>query len=58
MDDVADHFHVYAVEWSPDRIDVFVDETLYFTYANEKHGWREWPYDRPSNQHSIRDLNL
>jgi beta-glucanase (GH16 family) len=45
--DVADAFHVYALEWTPDRIDVFVDDTLYFTYVNEKTGWRSWPYDHP-----------
>ncbi len=47
VDDVAESFHDYTVEWSPERIDVFVDDTLYFTYMNEHEGWREWPYDRP-----------
>ena len=47
FDDVADRFHVYAMEWSPDRIDIFVDDSLYFTYMNENRGWREWPFDKP-----------
>jgi beta-glucanase (GH16 family) len=47
LDDVADAFHVYAMEWTPERIDIFVDDTLYFTYMNEHQGWREWPFDRP-----------
>jgi beta-glucanase (GH16 family) len=47
IDDAADAFHVYALEWSPDRIDVFVDDSLYFTYVNEHKSWREWPFDRP-----------
>ena len=46
-DDVADEFHVYAMEWSPERIDIFVDDTLYFTYMNENKGWEEWPFDQP-----------
>ena len=33
--------------WTPERIDVFVDDELYFTYVNEGKGWREWPYDQP-----------
>ena len=45
--DVDETFHVYALEWTPDRIDTFVDDTLYFTYINEKTGWRSWPYDHP-----------
>ena len=45
--DVADDFHVYALEWSPEKIDVFMDDTLYFTYINEQKGWEEWPFDQP-----------
>ena len=47
VDDVADEFHVYAMEWSPHRIDVFIDETPYFSYVNEGKGWETWPYDYP-----------
>lgn len=47
LDDVDRAFHVYAMEWTPERIDVLVDDTLYFTYVNENEGWRSWPYDHP-----------
>ena len=47
IDDAADAFHVYALEWSPERIDIFVDDSLYFTYVNEHKSWREWPFDQP-----------
>ncbi len=33
----ADDFHVYAMEWSADQIDVFVDGQKYFTFRNEGH---------------------
>ncbi|MDH5621704.1 MAG: family 16 glycosylhydrolase, partial [Gammaproteobacteria bacterium] len=39
--------HVYAMEWTPERIDIFVDDALYFTYINENSDWRVWPYDQP-----------
>jgi beta-glucanase (GH16 family) len=44
--DVDEAFHVYALEWTPERIDAFVDDTLYFSYVNEHDGWRSWPYDQ------------
>ncbi len=49
LDDVDEEFRVYALEWSPDRIDIFVDDTHYFTYVNEGTGWNAWPYDHAYN---------
>jgi beta-glucanase (GH16 family) len=42
-----DDFHVYAVEWRPERIDFFVDKSKYFTFHNDKTGDAAWPYDKP-----------
>jgi len=49
IDDVDEAFHVYSLEWSPERIDIFVDDSHYFTYVNEGTGWNAWPYDHPYN---------
>ena len=38
-------FHVYAVEWFPDRIDFFFDDQKYFTFVNTGGGVDEWPFD-------------
>ena len=40
-------FHVYAMEWYADRIDIFVDGRKYFTFPNEGTGSRAWPFDKP-----------
>jgi beta-glucanase (GH16 family) len=42
-----DDFHVYAMEWYADHIDVFVDGQKYFTFRNEGTGSRAWPFDKP-----------
>ncbi|MBM3808822.1 MAG: glycoside hydrolase family 16 protein [Acidimicrobiia bacterium] len=42
-----DAFHVYAMEWYPDRIEIFVDGQKYFTFLNEGTGTRTWPFDQP-----------
>jgi beta-glucanase (GH16 family) len=40
-------FHVYAMEWYADRIEIFVDGQRYFTFRNEGTGSRTWPFDKP-----------
>jgi len=47
VDNVSGSFHNYAIEWYPDRILGFVDDTLYFTSPNDGTGWEAWPFDRP-----------
>jgi beta-glucanase (GH16 family) len=47
LDDVDEAYHIYELEWTPERIDAFVDGARYFTYVNEHEGWRSWPYDHP-----------
>jgi beta-glucanase (GH16 family) len=40
-------FHIYAIEWSADKIDFFVDDQKYFTFNNEHSGFETWPFDQP-----------
>ena len=45
--DVAEKFHTYTMEWSPDSMKISVDDHLYFQYKNEGLGESKWPYDKP-----------
>ena len=47
VDEPDETFHVYAVEWHPDRIDFFVDGERYFSFENSGEGPAEWPFDTP-----------
>lgn len=40
-------FHTYAIEWSPEKIDFFVDDKLYNHIENEHISEKEWPFDQP-----------
>ncbi len=40
-------FHVYAVEWSEDRLEFFYDDTLYFVYRKESDDPAVWPFAKP-----------
>jgi beta-glucanase (GH16 family) len=45
LEDASTAFHVYAIEWTEDRIRAFVDDEQYFSFANSGNGWEEWPFD-------------
>jgi len=45
--DAVKTFHVYAIEWREDKIEGFVDDAKYFSFANENKGWQTWPFDKP-----------
>ncbi|HEY5390584.1 MAG TPA: glycoside hydrolase family 16 protein, partial [Hanamia sp.] len=40
-------FHLFAIEWSPEKIDFFLDDLKYFEFANEHKTNAEWPFDKP-----------
>jgi len=40
-------FHVYALDWSPQRIVMSVDGQDYFTFEDEGTGEAVWPFDQP-----------
>ena len=44
--DVNTNFHLYAIEWTPEKIDFFVDDNKYFTFENEGKTFEEWPFDK------------
>lgn len=45
--DVHQAFHVYAIDWSPEKIDFLVDGEVYHTFTNEGTGYEAWPFDTP-----------
>jgi beta-glucanase (GH16 family) len=44
--DYASNFHVYAVDWSADRMDFFVDDRKFFSFARENNGEDTWPFQK------------
>ena len=47
ISDVADKFHSYIWEWTPELMRAYVDDQLYFEYKNEGLGESKWPYIKP-----------
>ena len=45
--DCMDNFHVYAVDWSKDKIDCYVDDKLYHTVKRDPNDdFMGWPFDQ------------
>ncbi len=39
-------FHLYRVDWTPEAIRGYIDDTLLFTNLNEGTGYKAWPFDQ------------
>lgn len=45
--DAQDEFHVYAVNWTEDKMDFYVDDSLYHTVTRDPaDDYRGWPFDQ------------
>jgi beta-glucanase (GH16 family) len=44
--DAETAFHVYSVEWTPTRIDFYVDDVRYFAFLKGGSSYEVWPFDR------------
>ncbi|MEN9547878.1 MAG: hypothetical protein RIR12_469 [Bacteroidota bacterium] len=40
-------FHVYGIEWSPEKIDFYIDEHKYLSFKNQHLSVNEWPFSNP-----------
>ncbi len=45
--DAESAFHLYAVEWTPEKIDFFVDDKMYYSFANDHGSSATWPFNQP-----------
>lgn len=45
--DAQDAFHLYAVDWTENKMDFFVDDSLYHTVTRDpKDDYKGWPFDQ------------
>ncbi len=56
MPDAQTAFHVYTLEWSAERMNVYIDKTKVFSDQNEASGWEAWPFDQ--NFHLVLNLAI
>jgi beta-glucanase (GH16 family) len=49
INDVFDNYHNYTLEWTPTKINVFLDNIQYFSYVKESSNIAVWPFDNEFN---------
>jgi beta-glucanase (GH16 family) len=47
IDNPYDSFHIYSIEWTPEKIDFLLDGIVYNHIVNEHKSTDEWPFDQP-----------
>jgi beta-glucanase (GH16 family) len=46
VDNPFDKYHIYALEWTPEKIEFLVDGKVYNSIQNEHKTTAEWPFDQ------------
>lgn len=46
IDNPNDEFHVFTLEWTPEKIDFLLDDVVYNHIENENKTTAEWPFDK------------
>ncbi len=45
--DAMQTFHDYKIEWNENKIDFYMDDSLYFTFENDgQDNYKTWPFDK------------
>ena len=47
MDNIEDGFHVYAVDWTKEKMEFFVDGQSVYSFSPEPKNENSWPFDQP-----------
>jgi beta-glucanase (GH16 family) len=46
LNDATTAFHLYAIEWTPIKIDFFIDGVKYFTFYKYADDFKKWPFNK------------
>ena len=47
LPDATNEFHVYAINWTANFIEAYIDGKRYFRFENERENAKKWPFDGP-----------
>jgi len=44
---IEEGFHVYAIDWTKDKIDFYIDNKLFYSFLPKNKSVEVWPFDQP-----------
>ena len=47
IEEASDQFHIYSLDWSPEKMVFSVDGIVHYTYEPKKKNKETWPFDEP-----------
>ncbi|HHE64707.1 MAG TPA: glycoside hydrolase family 16 protein [Bacteroidetes bacterium] len=47
IEGIEEGFHLYAIDWNKDRIEFYIDNTLFYTFSPDDKNSEIWPFDQP-----------
>lgn len=47
IEGIEEGFHIYAIEWSEDKIDFYIDQELFYSFEPKEKTVETWPFDQP-----------
>jgi beta-glucanase (GH16 family) len=47
VEDLAQAFHVYSLQWDSDSLHMYIDHQQYFSFGNDHTGYAAWPFQQP-----------
>ncbi|MFY8186968.1 MAG: glycoside hydrolase family 16 protein [Flavobacterium sp.] len=47
MSNIEQGFHLYAVDWTPEKMDFYIDNQKVYTFNPSVKNEKTWPFDQP-----------
>jgi beta-glucanase (GH16 family) len=47
VENFQSEFHIYAIDWTEEKIDFLIDGEKYFSFENKGGDYKEWPFNQP-----------
>ncbi len=47
VEGIEEGFHIYSIDWTKEKIDFYIDNTLFYSFQPKNKNVEVWPFDQP-----------